>query len=311
MNTGRRYYYLTIAEQKNLTRAAEQLMVSQPSLTQYLNKLEQDLGVILMDRHFSPMRITDAGRVYYDYLKDQYEREQKLLRELDAYRPHHQSVLKVGVPLQKGMTLTRAVLPRFIRDNPGIELSIWEGTAQTVRDRIAKGELEIGFGYSCGEEDEQCVEQPLGLEQVYLVCHKLSPILNGAETSAEHPASVEPEVLKDQIFYQMAPEYVLHKLEQNHLQLHRADPVRRITMSNLYGILNSLAAGPDSGFAYIPDYIFEEKNAQDILPNLGFFCLGDEGPRWEFAMLRRKGRSLSREGKVFWNCVLEEYRAAQ
>ena len=311
MNTGRRYYYLTIAELKNLTRAAERLMVSQPSLTQYLNKLEQDLGVMLMDRHFSPMRMTEAGKLYYDYLREQYEREQKLLRELEAFRPKQNSVLKVGVPLQKSMTLTRSVLPRFIRDNPGIELSIWEGTAQTVRDRIAKGELEIGFGYSCGDEDAQCMEQPLGREQVYLVCHRESPILSGAETSMVRPLSVEPSVLHDQIFYQMAPEYVLHKLEQSHLQRHGADPVRRITMSNLYGILNSLAAGPDSGFAYIPDYIFEEKNAQDILPSLGFFRLGDEGPEWEFAMLRRKGRSLSREGRVFWNCVLEEYRAAR
>ncbi len=311
MNTGRRYYYLTIAELKNLTRAAERLMVSQPSLTQYLNKLEQDLGVMLMDRHYTPMRLTDAGRVYYDYLADQYEREQKLLRDLEPYRPRQRALLKVGVPLQKGMMFTRTILPRFVHDNPGIELSIWEGTAQTVRDRVAKGELEVGFGYSFSGVDAQCVEQSLGREQVYLVCHKDSPLLGGQETSMEQPLSVEPAALREEIFYQMSPEYVLYALEQEHLHRVGADPVRRITMSNLIGILNALAADPDSGFAYIPDYIFEEKNAQDLLPQLGFFHLGDAVPEWQFVMLRRKGRSLSREGRVFWNCVLEEYRAAK
>ena len=311
MNTGRRYYYLTIVELKNLTRAAERLMVSQPSLTQYLNKLEQDLGVILLDRHYTPMRLTDAGRVYYDYLAEQYEREQKLLRDLEPYRPRQRAVLKVGVPMQKGMMFTSIILPRFVHDNPNIELSIWEGTAQTVRDRVAKGELEVGFGYSFSGTDEQCVEQHLGREQVYLVCHRDSPLLGGAETSMEHPLGVEPEALREQIFYQMSPDYVLYALEQEHLRRFGADPVRRITMSNLYGILNALAADPDSGFAYIPDYIFEEKNAQDLLPQLGFFRLGDAVPEWQFAMLRRKGRSLSREGRVFWNCVLEEYRAVK
>ena len=43
MYTGRKYYFITIAETLNITQAARQLMVSQPSLTQYLNKLEKDM----------------------------------------------------------------------------------------------------------------------------------------------------------------------------------------------------------------------------------------------------------------------------
>lgn len=57
MNPGRRYYFITIAETLNITRAAEQLMVSQPSLTQYLNKLESDLEIKLVGRSFTPLRL--------------------------------------------------------------------------------------------------------------------------------------------------------------------------------------------------------------------------------------------------------------
>ena len=48
---GRKYYFITIAEVLNITRAAERLMVSQPSLTQYLNHLENELEVKLVDRN--------------------------------------------------------------------------------------------------------------------------------------------------------------------------------------------------------------------------------------------------------------------
>ena len=62
MYSGRRYYFITIAETLNITRAAERLLVSQPSLTQYLNRLEKELDIKLVDRQFTPLRLTEAGR---------------------------------------------------------------------------------------------------------------------------------------------------------------------------------------------------------------------------------------------------------
>lgn len=97
MNPGRRYYFITIAETLNITRAAEQLMVSQPSLTQCLNKLESDLEIKLVDRSFTPLRLPEAGHVYYDYLVKQRSAEEALKRlRCKGRRP-----LMIGIPLQK------------------------------------------------------------------------------------------------------------------------------------------------------------------------------------------------------------------
>ena len=62
MYIGRKYYFLVIAETQNLTKAAQILHVSQPSLTQYVNRLEQDLGVRLLNRNHTPLLLTEAGR---------------------------------------------------------------------------------------------------------------------------------------------------------------------------------------------------------------------------------------------------------
>ena len=62
-------YVLAIAEERNLTRAAKRLFISQPTLTLYLNRLEAELGVKLFDRSKTPIGLTEAGNYYIGEMK--------------------------------------------------------------------------------------------------------------------------------------------------------------------------------------------------------------------------------------------------
>ena len=62
-------YFLMIAREQNITRAAEKLFVTQSSLSQYISKLEIGLGVQLFDRTKSPIALTEAGQIYQRYLE--------------------------------------------------------------------------------------------------------------------------------------------------------------------------------------------------------------------------------------------------
>ena len=61
-------YFVAIVDEGSLTKAAEHLYVSQPSLSQYLKRLEANLGVELFDRSASPLRLTYTGERYYQYV---------------------------------------------------------------------------------------------------------------------------------------------------------------------------------------------------------------------------------------------------
>ena len=61
-------YVLAIAEEQNLTRAAKKLYISQPTLTMYLNRLEENLGVKLFDRRKTPITITPAALLIHHEL---------------------------------------------------------------------------------------------------------------------------------------------------------------------------------------------------------------------------------------------------
>ena len=59
-------YLLTLAQTRNMTRAAEQLYISQSALSHYLKCVEEDLGARLFDRSTTPMTLTYAGKCYMD-----------------------------------------------------------------------------------------------------------------------------------------------------------------------------------------------------------------------------------------------------
>lgn len=58
-----------MAEERNLTRAARKAFISQPTLTNYINRLEEQLGVKLFDRSVTPIEITRAGALYIEQMK--------------------------------------------------------------------------------------------------------------------------------------------------------------------------------------------------------------------------------------------------
>ena len=308
MDTGRRYYFLTIAETGNITRAAQRLMVSQPSLTQYLNKLESELGVRLVDRHFTPLRLTEAGEIYRDFLQEQRAREQKLIEQLRPFRPDAERTLTVGVPLQRSPAIAKRVLPGFLSAHPDISLSIWEGTALSVRDRVHKGELQLGFSYTYSGGPEPCIVHDLERERIVIVCNAENPIAAGVRSTPTEPAILPPSVLKDELFYQMSPEYVLYTVETQYLERHGVEPQRRVVLSNLTGIVTALADSPRSGYAFIPHYTFLDTNLQPMLSSLAYFQLDEEPLEWSFALMRAKNAPLTREARAFWNSVMEQYQ---
>ena len=303
MYSGRRYYFITIAETLNITRAAERLLVSQPSLTQYLNRLEKELDIKLVDRQFTPLRLTEAGRVYYDYLRQERRTEETLNASLARMRAQGRKKLLIGIPLQKSHELASRVIPDFAQEHPEIEISIWEGTSQTVRERVMRGELDIGFGHTMGEEFKDCVIKPLNREKVLLICSRDNPIAAGRASAPDRTLRVSAEQLNGLLFYQMAEEYYLYEVESRHMREHGVVPRRVTVMSNLHSIIASVMDG--DGFAYMPDYVMDELWPRSVMERLAFLRLDERDLEWSFSMLRSSLSPMTAPMRLFWSRVVE------
>ena len=75
-------YFLTIAECGSISRAAQKLYLTQPALSGSLKRLEESLGVLLFSRDASPLQLTQAGELYYRYVRENRERERTLRQAL-------------------------------------------------------------------------------------------------------------------------------------------------------------------------------------------------------------------------------------
>lgn len=190
LESRRRYYFLAIAEHLNITKAAASLMIAQPSLTQYLNQLEKELDAKLIDRKYSPLRLTRAGQIYYDYLKDAQYKDQEMRAKIAAETAGERLPLRIGVPMQKSQNVTQTLLPQFTEAYPNVTFSIWEGTTTTVRNRVIQGEIDIGFGHTRIEGDQECDVLPLRTERVVIVCNRMNPVVGDAEASLALAAGV-------------------------------------------------------------------------------------------------------------------------
>ena len=85
-------YLIVIAEEKNLTRAAEKLYISQPALTKYIQKLEQEYGVKLLERSHHSVDLTEAGQIFLREKLKMVTIERNLRQELNAIQSKRQTI---------------------------------------------------------------------------------------------------------------------------------------------------------------------------------------------------------------------------
>lgn len=140
-------YLTTIAEEGSFTRAAEKLFVTQSALSQQIQKLEDEVGLPLLERAPRHIRLTAAGKLLsvraHNIFKELSNAE-VAIQELQGIQ---RGSLAVGVVQTINHYLVPQVVAQFIRDYPNIEIHIQELRADDIEARLRSGELQLGIGF--------------------------------------------------------------------------------------------------------------------------------------------------------------------
>ncbi|MEU5582665.1 transcriptional regulator CynR [Streptomyces huasconensis] len=141
-------YLLAVAEHGSFTRAAEELHISQPTLSQQIKQLERSLGVQLLDRTGRTVRLTDAGVVYTDHarraLRDLAAAERAVHDVQDLSRGH----LRLGVTPTFTAYLIGPLLAELHTRHPGISLSLVETTQDRIEAALLADDLDLGIAFA-------------------------------------------------------------------------------------------------------------------------------------------------------------------
>lgn len=131
-------YFVTVAEELNVSRASARLRISQPAVSRQLRDLEQELGVDLFERRNSKLKLTPAGETFLAHARDLLRRSQDAASEMAAFRPQARRTITVGYIAPVLATVTPA-LRTFGQKNPDVEVVLREMTpgeqVQALRDR--------------------------------------------------------------------------------------------------------------------------------------------------------------------------------
>jgi LysR family cyn operon transcriptional activator len=163
-------YFLAVAENCHFRNAAEELLVSQPTLSQQIKDLEAELGTALFERVGRRVRLTQAGETYREYARRAFsilEEGQAALHEFDELL---RGTLTVGVVQTVNSYLTPAIVAKFIADVPFVFLRLLELTADEIEDGVLSGVLDLGVSFEPAVAREFDVET-LFAEEFALVVH--------------------------------------------------------------------------------------------------------------------------------------------
>src|SRR5262245_14417694 len=195
-------YVEAVGRHLHFTRAARELHVAQPSVSQQIRKLEEELGAPLFHRGRRGVELTEAGRLFLPHAR-------AVLQEVTAGRTEVQELsalrrgtLRVGAPPSVGTHAFPAVLAAFSRRYPGIALVFREEGSLALGRRLVEGELDLAVVIEPVRHPALTTE-PLLEERLLLAVSRTHPLAGGGRPGAGgRPGgqAIDPATLRDEPF---------------------------------------------------------------------------------------------------------------
>jgi len=157
------HYVLAIAEHKNFTKAAEKCFVTQPTLSTQIQKLEEELDVLIFDRSKKPIELTEVGRKIVHQARNIVNESDRIQDIVDQQKGFIGGEFRLGIIPTVMPTLLPMFLKAFIKKYPKVKLKIEELTTEDIIQRINDGHLDAGIA-ATPLENEHIKERPLYYE---------------------------------------------------------------------------------------------------------------------------------------------------
>ncbi len=143
-------YFVTVAEELNVSRASARLRVSQPAVSRQLRDLEDELGVQLFDRGNSRLKLTAAGEAFLAHARDLLRRSSDAAREMAAFRPKTAQTLTIGYIAPVLASTLSPALRAFGQKHPETEVVLREMSPGEQVKALREGKIDLALlGNSC------------------------------------------------------------------------------------------------------------------------------------------------------------------
>ena len=145
--------FLAIIEMGSLGRAAERLCVTQSALTRILQRLEEQIGAPLFERHTRGMTLTSYGRTLEPYALHLVAESKNAMVEIEALRGLRKGTVRIGAVASALRIILPEAVDRLLDHWPGLQISIIEGMTDELAVMLLKNEIELAVTFSLPESE--------------------------------------------------------------------------------------------------------------------------------------------------------------
>ncbi|MBH5317899.1 LysR family transcriptional regulator [Paenibacillus sp. GSMTC-2017] len=290
-------YVIQIANEKNFSRAADKLHIAQPSLSQQLSKLEQELGVLLFRRTTNSVELTQAGQVFVEKSQGILDAVEQLKQEMDDMAQMRRGRLVVGTLPITGSHVLPLVLPVFGEKYPQIEVVLVEETTAKLEQLTASGGTDLSL-LSLPLIDSSLSWEPYLEEEICVAVPAQHPLASRKEP-------IEISELKDEPFIGLKRGQGFRQITVELCEASGFTPQIVFESSNIETVQSLVAGG--MGIALVPQMLTRSKGA-DFAPT--YLTLTSK-PTRTLVVASRKGRYLSKAAQAFietLNQTISHYR---
>ena len=168
MDTRQLRIFLKIAELGSISRAADALGLAQPSLSQQLLRLEDEVGSKLFRRTARGVTTTEAGLIFEKHARQILNSADQALEALQQFRSEAQAKVTLAMPFSISKLLGVQLAEALMEEAPSLSLRLVEGFSGPIRAMIENGAVDFGLLYDGEPLDQFCVKR-LAREELFLV----------------------------------------------------------------------------------------------------------------------------------------------
>ena len=163
-----RVFYV-VAKHKHMTRASEELHISQPAISQSIKKLEDQLGGTLFLRSNKGMELTEEGKMFFEYVKGALELINNAENEFTSFKDLSKGEIKIGCSTTLTKLILLDALKEFHKDYPNININITNDLTGNLINDLKIGKLDfVIFNESNVKETNLNLEKIKELKQGFI-----------------------------------------------------------------------------------------------------------------------------------------------
>ena len=279
MNLKQFRYVLTLADEGSFSRAAETLNIKQPSLSQYIKKVEKEVGMELFDRSGGDVRLTDAGRAYIDIGRKMLDLEHQLEGRFSDIASFKSGSIVIGISAHRSVALMPPIVSAFKSLYPGITLKIVERYRAELVEAAEHGEFDLVI-------TTLPVDTALFTYETLFVEENV--VASKTPLSSEHGAKfpvISASTLNGISFAMLNEEHLMQRELDELIEKHGLMLKKEVECTSLEALVEMVKEG--IGAAFIPACLAKD-------PSLHYYSIKETVPKREIVVMYRREQYLSK-----------------